>query len=111
MDLAEYKKLINWLLDYPVKKTQYSRLMPDELQYDVFPGKDFVVGCCDENIEALVAGLSKPNRDQCAHYIGIFKQIKKRRLQMLADERDKNSHEDEPDLSDPFELAIKEALF
>jgi hypothetical protein len=85
--MASLKNCFEFLLNYPVKETPYPKGYPDDLRFDHYPGKDFVVGVCDENIELLMQGLMTQKNPQARElikdYIELYKQIRLRRQKQL----------------------------
>ena len=86
VDVKEYGKLIRELADWPLEETPYPEHYPEDLKYDPFPGKDFVVGLCDEQIEILVNGAQEAKgetRDLLLKYADLFEMIKTQRVVKL----------------------------
>lgn len=87
MDPENINELFRYLMDYPVTEEPYPPGYPEDLMFEHYPGKDFVVGVCDENIETLVRGLSKAkdpdHRQLIKDYLGLFRDLKAYRLRKL----------------------------
>jgi hypothetical protein len=87
IDVKEYSKLIEQLIDWPLENAPYPEGYPDELKYDPYPGKDFVVGVCEEQIEILVDGAQNSKgdkRDVLLKFADLFEKIKLRRQHNLS---------------------------
>jgi hypothetical protein len=57
--INQLEKIIEFLMDYPLKEEPYPEHYPEDLKMDLYPGKDFVVGFCEEAIDNFLAGAPK----------------------------------------------------
>ena len=86
--LGQLANIVEFLLDYPVEKHKYPDGYPEDLMGDVFPGKDYVIGMCDEAIDSymdlLISTKDAILRDIARMGIEIFKGVKLDRLKKLS---------------------------
>ena len=74
------RESVNFLREYPVKKSEYPEDYPEALKFDMYPGKDFVIGMCEETIEKATEKLFDPkvekaNKKLLQKHISLFKQL------------------------------------
>ena len=77
-----------YLKSYPLEKKVWSEGTPDWLTEEMYPGKDFVVGMCEEQIESFTKTYSKAEvkeaKDIARLCIDEFKKVLKERLEKLS---------------------------
>lgn len=56
---SKLNEIVHYLMEYPVKEEPYPPHYPEELQFEVYPGKDFVIGACEEQIDTIMKMLVK----------------------------------------------------
>jgi hypothetical protein len=82
--------LFRFLMDYPVERIP-SRLSSEWfVNFDDYPGQDFVVALCNEAISETMSGLADPgvpapNRALMTDYLTLLKSVRSRRLRLLAE--------------------------
>ena len=81
--MGDLTDIFNYLINYPLKETPYPDNYPDELRYDPYPGKDLVIGMCDEAIDNFLKVTNPATRQLACDYAKLFKGIRKRRLGLL----------------------------
>jgi hypothetical protein len=83
--MGEISEVVHFLLDYPIKTEPYPENYPEDLIYDPYPGKDFVIGFCDDAVEQFVriAGSRKEIEELAIGFADIFKEVRRRRLVKL----------------------------
>lgn len=79
--------VVKFLLDYPIEDQPYPDHYPDDLIFEHYPGKDYVVGFCDEAIDDFYKARLKQKdpamRELILGYVDVFKRIRDRRLKLL----------------------------
>lgn len=86
-DYHEIAEIFEFLTNYPLKPEPYPEHYPEDLQFDLYPGKDFVVGFCEEAIDEFSSNApkakSKEMRNLMLSYVGLFKTLMAKRLLKL----------------------------
>lgn len=104
--------IVDFLSNYPLKETPYPKGYPEDLKFDLYPGQDFVIGFCDEAIEAFTRSYAetknKDARELCANFAQLFEQIKDKRQKKL-DSRNARKPEQKQEVD--FEKVLRDALF
>lgn len=80
-------KIVNFLLDYPLKKEPVPDWMPDTLKEEQYPGKDYVVGFCEEAIDEFMTNAPKAKLKESGKMMRevaeMFREIMERRKKQL----------------------------
>ena len=88
---GQLTEIVDFLLDYPVERRPYPKHFPEELMGEVFPGKDYVIGMCDEAIDNYMDTIIETKnpiiRDIASMGVDIFKDVKLKRLKKLHESR------------------------
>jgi len=112
---------IKFLTEYPIKETPYPPGFPEDLIFDHYPGKDFVIGVCDETIEGALSDYADTKKqaikDALKEWIKLLKVVRENRVKKLAEAtppapRPKfKTIKDQRKKDEQFEKAIIKTLF
>lgn len=84
--MGELSAIIRQLMQTPLKRTPYPKGYPDDLKFDLYPGKDYVVGVLDEMIEDFTRLLFEADGEKAelvADYLNLFQDLREQRLSQL----------------------------
>lgn len=107
--MEELHETLKFLIEYPTEEKPYPPGYPEDLKMDPYPGKDFVIGVCDEAIEkALKLYPASKNKDAMKIWTKCLKLVRDYRVRLLADK----GKPPEPKVAEAItEEMIKQTLF
>jgi hypothetical protein len=80
-------EIVEWLRDYPLKEEPYPEGYPDDLKYDPYPGRDFVLAICEEQMAEMlkisVGHKDKEIRKLAQGIAEVFREVYKDRKKKL----------------------------
>ena len=84
--MEELHETLKFLIEYPTEEMPYPEGYPEDLKIDPYPGKDFVIGVCDEAIEnALSLYSTSKNKEALKIWAKCLKLVREYRVKLLAD--------------------------
>lgn len=84
--MEELHETLKFLIEYPTEEMPYPDNYPEDLKYDPYPGKDFVIGVCDEAIEkALQLYPASKHKDAMKIWTKCLKLVRDYRVKLLSD--------------------------
>ena len=109
-DYDNLPKLFNFLIDYPVDEKKYPGWYPDVLTEPMYPGKDYVLGVCDENIEIVAEMIIKikdpDHRKLIGDYFDLLLRLRRYRVKKIEAAKKNVPMSD----SKSFEQLVKDTL-
>jgi hypothetical protein len=81
-------EIVHYLMEYPVKEPPYPKGYPEDLQFEPYPGTDFVIGACDEQIDTIMKMLmgekSQPKRELYQSALDMWQALRHYRVKKIS---------------------------
>lgn len=78
---------IDFLINYPIEEKEYPKGYPEDLKFDPYPGKDYVIGVCDETIEEALqlyaVSKKEASKEALKLWIGLLREVREHRKRKL----------------------------
>ena len=80
-------QIVKSLRSHPLKPLPYPDGYPEDLKFDLYPGKDYVVGVCEEEVgrgmRLVATSKNKTVKSMAQMHVDLFKDILKERQKKL----------------------------
>lgn len=112
--MEELESVLKFLMDYPLEEKPYPPGYPEDLKFEEYPGKDFVIGLCDECIDTSIQLYPEAkSKEIMREWIKLLKTVREIRIKKLAAYHRPPGPTPKPlpAAEQPFEEMVKESLF